>query len=353
MDNSNSLDTIRDYLNQLSACPVKEAFDISMLTGKYALLGQALLTLQKKLNEVYDFSIGLASGNIDNNADKDNFYAGPLKDLQASLRHLTWQAICVAEGDYDQKIDFLGEFSEAFNVMTFQLKARETLAKEKARAEKEMTDNKVTVLKTSIQQQLDYYQRLNETGKQIRSCQHDIKNHLLSLDSLLSQNKSPEAREYLAAVSTQIFSDELTVHTDNYLFDVLVSEKLRTAENAGIRVDKNIRIYRKLNIENIDWCILMGNVLDNAIEACIKYPQDAFISLNACDHGNMLSLLIKNSAPKAPKPKGAYYASSKEDAKNHGAGLKNVAKIVDKYNGVLDLSHKDGIFTISCLLCQV
>ena len=66
-----------------------------------------------------------------------NFLCENLKNVHANLNHLTWQAKQVAKGDYSQRVSYLGEFSEAFNTMTAQLKERESVLKEEARQEKE------------------------------------------------------------------------------------------------------------------------------------------------------------------------------------------------------------------------
>ena len=80
-----------------------------------------LLELWRQLVEIRRFLLAIANGNLDFAATQKGFLIGALKTLQAHLRHLTWQAKMVSEGDYSQHVDFMGEFSDAFNTMVHQL----------------------------------------------------------------------------------------------------------------------------------------------------------------------------------------------------------------------------------------
>lgn len=87
--------------------------------------------LSKMLRELQQFAVRLAAGDVDAPPpSRDNYIAAGLKQLQAQMLHLTWQAQCVAQGDYRQQIDFMGDFSTAFNAMVDQLHSRETSLRE-------------------------------------------------------------------------------------------------------------------------------------------------------------------------------------------------------------------------------
>lgn len=91
--------------------------------------------LSTSLLEAYQFLTSLCQGNLDApTPGRQNFFTGPLKELQAVLNHITWQTIQVANGDYSQHVDYLGDFSTHFNTMIQQLHERETLLQEQAEA---------------------------------------------------------------------------------------------------------------------------------------------------------------------------------------------------------------------------
>ncbi|MDR1620043.1 MAG: diguanylate cyclase [Clostridiales bacterium] len=110
----------------LSSLLANETFDRLDLPAPYKSFEDKLLTLQSMNAELQRFTVQLSSGEIDTDPpSRSNYLAAGLKRLQSQMRHLTWQTQCVADGDYNQRIDFMGEFSMAFNQMVEQLKARE------------------------------------------------------------------------------------------------------------------------------------------------------------------------------------------------------------------------------------
>ena len=106
--------------------PNNASIDLDDLNAGYRELGEGLVALSDMLNEQRHFAEALARGDLRVPLpSRDNELAAPLKSLHASLRHMTWQSQQVAMGDYQQRIDFMGEFSNAFNAMIRQLDARQ------------------------------------------------------------------------------------------------------------------------------------------------------------------------------------------------------------------------------------
>jgi diguanylate cyclase (GGDEF)-like protein len=106
--------------------PNKASFDLDGLDPAYRDLGEGLRILSGMIGEQRRFAEALARGDLQAPIpSRDNDLAAPLKSLHASLRHITWQSQQVAAGDYKQKIDFMGEFSDSFNAMISQLDARQ------------------------------------------------------------------------------------------------------------------------------------------------------------------------------------------------------------------------------------
>lgn len=128
-----------EYLKSILYDSQIERPDLASLDSPYERLGQGLKTLQKWVEEMRTYSADLSKGYLSGiSPSEDNPLCMNLKNLHASLNHLTWQAKQVAEGDYSQKVSYLGEFSEAFNIMITQLKEREDQLKaEKAEIEKQ------------------------------------------------------------------------------------------------------------------------------------------------------------------------------------------------------------------------
>ena len=136
MDNKNC-DQLFEYLRSILYDTKVKKLDIEELEEPYRKLGMGLQYLDQAVSEMKDYAEALSIGKL--SADppsRDNFLCENLKNIHANLSHLTWQAKQVAKGDYSQTVSYLGEFSEAFNTMTRQLKEREETLKEEAEIEK-------------------------------------------------------------------------------------------------------------------------------------------------------------------------------------------------------------------------
>lgn len=126
-----------EYLRSILYDAQVSPLDIAQLDPPYRKLGMGLQYLDKAIQEMKDYSAALSRGNLSGfTPSRDNLLCENLKNIHANLNHLTWQAKQVAKGDYSQTVSYLGEFSEAFNTMTAQLREREQYLKEEAEREK-------------------------------------------------------------------------------------------------------------------------------------------------------------------------------------------------------------------------
>ncbi|MCI5510152.1 MAG: diguanylate cyclase [Eubacterium sp.] len=115
-----------EYLKSILYDDVIQPFDVNALDEPFRKLGLGLHVLQRSVEEMKTYSKDLSCGNLSGQfPSRDNFLCVNLKNLHANLNHLTWQAKQVAAGDYSQHVSYLGEFSDAFNLMTKQLQERE------------------------------------------------------------------------------------------------------------------------------------------------------------------------------------------------------------------------------------
>lgn len=126
-----------EYLRSILYDSKVQPLDINELDEPFRKLGMGLQYLDGAVREMKKYSAALSKGELSGfMPSKDNFLCENLKNIHANLNHLTWQAKQVAKGDYSQTVSYLGEFSEAFNKMTEQLKEREETLKKIAEEEK-------------------------------------------------------------------------------------------------------------------------------------------------------------------------------------------------------------------------
>jgi len=117
-----------EYLRDVLYNSSHAKLELSNLPEDFRDLGEGLMFFARCIDEVKEFSTALASGDLTmETPSRDNEFAAPLKTLQSTLRHLTWQTQQIANGDYKQKVDYLGEFADAFNMMIQQLDERRNL----------------------------------------------------------------------------------------------------------------------------------------------------------------------------------------------------------------------------------
>lgn len=146
MPMNKNADLLFDYLRSIIYEPDKAQLEVTELDRDFQKLGQGLQYFAGLLAEEREFIDHLARGELDAEAPRKNELMAPLKSLQASLRHLTFQSQQVAKGDYNQRVDFMGEFSAAFNEMIKQLESRQ----KSLEAEMEKTRQNAVALQESI-----------------------------------------------------------------------------------------------------------------------------------------------------------------------------------------------------------
>ena len=191
-----------------------------------------------------------------------------------------------------------------------------------------------------------YYQGLQREQNQVRTLRHDMRNHMAVLQGLLDNGDTGKAEEYLrellgsAALSggRRICAHETA--------NAVLSVKLGEMERLGIPADFQVNLPEKLDISDTDLCALLGNALDNAMEACTKVKTPDIRLRCRMDKG-MLMLMVSNPLSGDEKPG---LGTTKADGKNHGFGLPGMAEIARRCGGSLDTRTEDGRFElIACI----
>ena len=136
-----------------------------------------------------------------------------------------------------------------------------------------------------------------------------------------------------------------TVRTGDKAIDYLINSKIALAEQNKIRTKVNIEYPHNTNIRNTDLTAILGNLLDNALEASEKAPDPLrFLSLTIRRINDMLIIKVENGCSDAPTQENGHLLTSKADKTFHGWGLKSVESAADRYEGTVNTEYKDGIF---------
>ena len=185
--------------------------------------------------------------------------------------------------------------------------------------------------------QIAVYKMLAEQYRQSERLRHDMKNHIIAL-SALSRNKEWEKLDDYLKNMEGTALDTAGDLTGNKAVDAILYQKQRQAEWENIKWECDVRMPKECCINEFDLCVLFGNILDNALEACGRMRGDEcrFINIQAKTVKKCFLIEVKNSMDKAEKfTEGC---TNKGDSQKHGIGLMNVSDVVDSYNGAV---HKE------------
>lgn len=199
--------------------------------------------------------------------------------------------------------------------------------------------------------QKSYYEEIEKNQQTVRKLRHDMKNHLNIIGMLITDEKTPEAKNYLTELN-QEFAVTAKTYCSNEVVNAVLNNKEQSAAEAQIRCEFQIDLAEDPQMEDIDLCALLSNTLDNAIEACRKIPEasERFLSVKARCQKGFFSYKVVNSKANEVTEENGCFVTSKKDAGLHGIGLKNVKQIVAKYEGYVEVSYDEHSFTVVVMI---
>lgn len=175
---------------------------------------------------------------------------------------------------------------------------------------------------------------------------HDFHNHIGVLRQLLLHGKTDEAMQYLDELQAPMREMTDTVWTGDETVDYLINSKAVTAEENEIKYQVQVEFPRHTNLGSADLCAILGNLLDNALEAAkqIPAPEQRFIRLTIRRINQMLVIKSENSFLTLPVKQDGTLQTSKEENGLHGWGLKSARTAAEKYDGMLQTSYTGNTF---------
>lgn len=188
---------------------------------------------------------------------------------------------------------------------------------------------------------------------EFRNAKHDMKQHFITLIKYLEENDNVSAKKYLKEIIGDNRLQEIGISkSDNIIVDAIVNAKFAVANKWNINFNSQINVPIQLPFENGDISILLGNILDNAIEACIKVPSEQRkVELVIRYENNMLLIVCRNNYNgQLIKGKEGELRTDKRDSQNHGIGLRSIKKIATKYHGSVVYDSVETIFTLRATL---
>ena len=184
--------------------------------------------------------------------------------------------------------------------------------------------------------QQEYYEQFRIQQEETRALWHDIQKYLRAV-------QTDESGAAIAQIQSMLDAVSCVVDVDNRVVNVILNEYAQSARNLGIALTLDIQVPRELFVTAVDLYVLIGNTMDNAIEACAALPEgQRSIHMKLKTHNDILFYEIEN--PCAP----AY--AKRPRGKEHGYGLQNVRRCVEKYNGTMEIQQEAEHFRLSAHL---
>ena len=193
------------------------------------------------------------------------------------------------------------------------------------------------------------------TYKELRRLRHDMKNHLSSLLGMIDSGSTNDARDYIENLLNDgklIKTGDIS-RTGNIVVDSLINYKYSMAKELGIEFTSNVFIPTELPFKNENIVIILGNLLENAIEASVKVDNNRYIGIEMGYEKNMLQICIKNSCTGEIKKNSAGdLETTKEDKENHGMGLLSIKMAAKEYDGDVLIKNEENEFTVVVVLYE-
>lgn len=213
--------------------------------------------------------------------------------------------------------------------------------------EKDNEYMRINHMLNQLQIEKNYYDILAQQNQQLMIYAHDAKNHLAAIRDL---NTDPHISGYITKLSDQLESYSRNCHSGNKLLDVIINRYVVECEQDEITFDYDLKLYNLNDIEDVDLVSILGNLMNNAIEAA-KQTTEKAIYLETTTRNRYNVLLIRNSSL-PPQKDNDHLISSKADRSLHGFGLKSVANTLKKYHGDLHWDYDDtnNTFTMTVMV---
>lgn len=213
--------------------------------------------------------------------------------------------------------------------------------------EVEMQNQSLMLQNKAYQQQLDM---IHATEDSLKRARHDFKNHLIALEELSKGDERTDLQEYFQKLDREYQLSDDFIYTGNKILDGLMNHKLKIMMATGAVIDTKMQIPENIDVNSFDLVVVIGNLLDNAIESLSKQKNGSF-KMEIDYKQGMLLIYANNTYEGEIKRKGDILISTKKNApESHGIGLSNVRRIIEKYDGEMLIDTEKNLFSVHIIM---
>ncbi len=168
----------------------------------------------------------------------------------------------------------------------------------------------------------------------LRSLRHDMNNHLGLIKSLCEHNEYQDIDRYIDDLFEDLETANETFFHENTALNVMLNTKISRAKASGIDIVYQVNV-NEMPLSDKEVCSLLGNVLDNAIEASVKCENEKVIDLSIQEKKDVFSITCENSYAQKPNVRNGKFLTSKVDSNSHGIGIESIKAIVERHEGYI------------------
>ena len=197
-----------------------------------------------------------------------------------------------------------------------------------------------------------HYAEVENMYKQMRGWKHDYRNHIQIMKSYAKSGDLDAICKYLDALDTDLAAIDTVIKTGNKMTDAILNSKISLARSKHVPVIAEAQISVALTTPELDLCIILGNLFDNAIEANLNLPEEKRMIRIYMEMKNTqlyISFTNMTAVKKQYKVNGRFHTSKGE---GHGFGLVRIDDIIEGHGGYIDRNSEEGAFTTEILLPQ-
>ena len=198
---------------------------------------------------------------------------------------------------------------------------------------KQYFENISLLMEKQVEQQVEHYKKINKLTDDLREFRHDYKNHMICLQSLLNNKQYDEALSYVKSITNQEILDSNKFFSGNQIADAILTDKNELAQKNNCKIIFDGSVSDEIS-----------NALDNSIEACSKIDSDETQIIDVKCVASELIQIIRISNPNLDN--NAVTETSKADRKNHGFGLSNIRRTVERMDGQMIISSQYPTFVL-------
>lgn len=214
-------------------------------------------------------------------------------------------------------------------------------------SENHRLENERNLYRAQARMQHQYYEREEEQYESSRKLIHDIRNHILTMEALYTEENAREAAAYAGDIHRMLNQFQQKYYTSEKLLNIILNDKSKTMQRLGVREDIRVGEISLDFMKETDVTALFANLLDNAVAAASE-SREGYVRMRVNQVRQFLSVTVENSCEKEPARAAGRFLSRKSG--HEGLGLKIIQRTVEQYGGDVQYGWKEGVFAVRVMM---